>query len=326
MTVVTTIRRSLLGIAFLSALFVVVVQCRAQDRKNLESPVYRVSREDATEQRVALVDPNQSSENNSNPVPFPKTPERVPGEMQTTSTNHPLDEALGYAKTARDHIRAEISDYTCMLVKQESIDEKLLPREFIEVKVRNRKVENGEITVPFSVYLKFHKPSSFKGREVVYVEGQNNGKIRAHEGGFKGKMLPSVWLKPDGVLAMKGNRYPITELGLENLCVRLLERAPLMIDRNTCEVKMIEGAKLNGRKCTCFQVIHRKKLPGVLAQKIQVFNDDEYKVPVHYAAYDFPREEETDGMVLESYTYLNLQLNVGLIDTDFDSKNPTYNY
>jgi len=30
--------------------------------------------------------------------------------------------------------------------------------------------------------------------------------------------------------------------------------------------------------------------------------------------------------LIEEYTFLNLRVNVGLSDTDFDRKNPTYNF
>ena len=33
--------------------------------------------------------------------------------------------------------------------------------------------------------MKFLKPESAKGREAIWVEGRNNGKIAAHEAGLK---------------------------------------------------------------------------------------------------------------------------------------------
>ena len=46
----------------------------------------------------------------------------------------------------------------------------------------------------------------------------------AHEGGTAGKYLPTVWIKPNGIIAMRGQRYPITEVGIENLVLKLIER------------------------------------------------------------------------------------------------------
>ena len=76
-----------------------------------------------------------------------------------------------------------------MLVKRERIDGTVNPHEYMYVKIRNRKVVNGKIVQPLSVYLNFFKPATIKGREVIYVEGQNDGNIVAHEGGFKGSFF-----------------------------------------------------------------------------------------------------------------------------------------
>ena len=39
---------------------------------------------------------------------------------------------------------------------------------------------------PFSVYMKFLKPRAVAGREVIWVKGQNDNKLIAHEGGLLG--------------------------------------------------------------------------------------------------------------------------------------------
>ena len=52
----------------------------------------------------------------------------------------------------------------------------------MDAKIRNRKIVNGKIEVPLSVYMKFVDPPGVKGREVIWVEGKNNNKLRAHEG------------------------------------------------------------------------------------------------------------------------------------------------
>ena len=135
---------------------------------------------------------------------------------------HPLDRALELAKRGLSDCRSNINDYTALLVKRERIDGTLGSNEFILTKVRNRKVVNGKVTQPLSVYLQFLKPSTIRGREVLFVEGENEGNIVAHEGGFKGKFLPTVNLEPRGSMAMRGQRYPMTEIGIENLMVKLI--------------------------------------------------------------------------------------------------------
>ena len=47
-------------------------------------------------------------------------------------------------------------------------------------------------------------------------------------------------------------------------------------------------------------------------------------MPIRYAAYGFPPKEGEELPVIEEYTYLNLKLNVGLTDADFDHTNKQY--
>ncbi len=111
------------------------------------------------------------------------------------------------------------------MVKRERIGDTLHDYEYMFAKIRNEQTSNGQVVVPFSVYLYFLKPEDMKGREVIFVRGQNDDKMIAHErrDSFKGK-FGSLWLRPDGSMAMQGNRYPITEIGLETLVVRLIEK------------------------------------------------------------------------------------------------------
>jgi hypothetical protein len=249
-----------------------------------------------------------------------------------TAQRHPLDDALDVARKGLRRIRQgepgrpPIRDYTCTMVKRERVDGKLNDYEYMFCKIRNRQVKNGRITVPFSVYLYFLKPTGIKGREVVYVEGRNNNKLCAHEGGAKGRWLPTVWLKPTGKLAMKGQLYPITDSGIDNLVVKLIERGMAERKFPDCDVTFTKNAKINGRVCTMLQVTHPTRRPQYEFHKAQVFIDDELQVPVRYAAYDWPQPGQSQLQVLEEYTYLNMKLNVGLTDRDFDTKNPDYNF
>jgi hypothetical protein len=127
---------------------------------------------------------------------------------------------------------------------------------------------------------------------------------------------------------MKGNLHPITDIGIENLIDKLIERGTRERahgDSSDCEVEFIKGAKLNGRLCTVLEVRHPVKKAHFEFFKAQIFIDDEFQVPIRYAAYHWPTDaNDKTGPVLEEYTYINLKLNVGLTDADFDSENPNY--
>jgi len=241
---------------------------------------------------------------------------------------HPLDPALDIARNGLQNIRTTVNDYTCTLVKRERIDGKLLDYEYMFVKVRNRKVVDGKIVTPFSVYMYFLKPTDVKGREVMYVEGRNEEKMVAHEGGTAGKYLPTVWIKPTGIIAMRNQRYPITDVGIENLVVKLIERGEVdkAAGRREHEVTFHEDAKVNGRTCTLLQIKNAQKSENLDFHMAQIFIDKELNVPIRYVAYDFPAKEGDPLPVIEEYTYLNLKLNVGLTDKDFDHTNAEYNF
>ena len=240
---------------------------------------------------------------------------------------HPLDPALELARQSLGLMHAQVNDYTAVLVKRERINDELGDNEFMFVKVRNRKIEDNKVVVPFSVYLAFLKPAAVKGREVLYIENQNDGKLIAHEGGMK-RMLGTHFLEPNGYLAMAGQKYPLTDIGLENLVVKLIEKGERDKSYGHCQVEFIRdpGIKVSGRTCSILQVTHPEQKPHYEFHMAQVFMDDEWKIPVRYAAYGWPNKAGGEMDVIEEYTYQNIKINVGLTDKDFDVANSDYNF
>ncbi len=246
--------------------------------------------------------------------------------IEPTPPLHPIDRALQIAQEGLEGCRAHINDYTALLVKRELLGDELAEHSFIQTKIRNRKLVNGKLVQPLSVYLKYLKPADVKGREVIYIEGQNNGNLIAHEGGFKGRFLPTVNIPPDGMIAMRGQRYPMTEIGVENLIVQLLDRGQTARKFEDAQCEFRKNARIKDRTCTVFQVTLPTKHPELVFHQVQVFIDDQLKLPIRYIAYDWPRREGEPLQVLEEYNYLNLKINVGLTDEDFNPENPAYNF
>lgn len=266
-------------------------------RESLKEPVFRISK--------ARVEP--------------KTPAIPQGKLviqPAAEGEHPLDPAIRFAKDGLHRLRAGVNDYSCTLVKQERIGNELLPQEYMYAEVRNRKEEGGRITQPFSVYMYFLKPEKIKGREVLYVEGQNDGQLMAHEANFL-KIAGVVSLRPDSALAMRGNRYPITEVGLENLIVKLIEKAERDKAHGECNVVFKQGVKINGKGCTLLEVVHPHPRPHFDFNIARIYIDDELNLPVRYEAYTWPTKADGQPELLECYTYLNLKVNVGLEDKNF---------
>jgi hypothetical protein len=225
---------------------------------------------------------------------------------------HPLLPVLRWAEKDLPAIE-KIDDYSATFVRRERIRGKLDHYEYMLIKVRRQ---------PFSIYGHFLGPASVKGQEVIYVAGQNQGRMWAHRPG-----TPVTFsLDPEGLLAMRGHHYPLTEIGLVNLVQRLVEVGKQDLKHDQCEVKYYTGAKVDKRVCTAIEVVHPEPRPEFRFHLARIFVDDQLKVPIRYESYGWPSEAGGRPKLMEEYTYLDLKLNNGLTDRDFSPQNPQYQF
>ncbi len=272
----------------------------------LTQPVYRVAEQPSEPARVAKNTVPAKTEIESPAVGHPQ--------------QHPLEPAVQMAKNAMIAIGNNVQDYSCTLIKRERIGGKLNEREYMYLKVRHE---------PFSVYMYFLGPNRLRGQEVIYVDGQNNGNLLGHGVGIR-KIAGTVPLQPTGAMAMQGQRYPITEIGMKNLITRLLEVAEHDKQFGECEVKFFRNAKITmgkeTRTVTCIQVVHPIPRKNFRFHLARVYVDDELNLPVRYESYDWPRKPGGAPELLEEYTYTDIKMNNGFTDYDFNIENPQYNF
>jgi len=247
--------------------------------------------------------------------PVAASPKPPIGNESVQPNEHPLMPVLRWGQKSLK-IAEQVKDYSATMVKRERIDGKIGDPEYMFIKVRHK---------PLSVYLYFLKPDHLKGQEVLWIKGQNNGKMWGHAQGIR-KVFGTVPLDPTGPIAMKGNRYPITEIGLLNLVRRLIEEGEKDTHYGECEVKYFQGAKINGRLCTCIQVVHPVPRRNFQFHLARIFVDDEYNLPVRFEAYDWPTQKGDQPELIEEYTYVNIKLNQNFTDADFDLRNPAYGF
>jgi hypothetical protein len=238
---------------------------------------------------------------------------------------HPLLPVLNKARECLDRIDNQIADYTCVLVKRERRNGRMSDWEYASVKLRHERTRDGATVVPFSVYMRFTAPDEIAGREVVYVAGRNGGNLIARRGGRRLEYI-TVAIDPRSALALRDNHYPITELGIRNLVERLLEVGEEELRHGEIEVKYFTGAKVHDRTCTVVQVTHPVPRDYFRYHLARIFIDDEVQLPIRYASYDWPDAPGEQPPLIEEYTYLDLKLNVGLKDADFDYRNPAYQF
>ena len=277
-------------------------QLRQESREGLRFPVYRVAQAPAQ-----------------------------PRPAQPVQAEHPLKPMVAKAEELLKKMDADVQDYTATLVKRERIGKVLHDYQYMQVKVRHeRKNARGEVTTPFSVYLNFLAPEDIKGREVIYVKGRNDGKLTAHDGGTgliaAIKSAVTVNLDPTSDMAMEGNKYPITDIGVQNLMTKLIEVASEDMKYGECEVKVFNNTKINGRVCTCMQSVHPNPRDHFRFHIARIYIDDELQLPIRYESYGWPTREGEDPPLLEEYTYLNLKTNNGFTDRDFDPSNRNYKF
>jgi hypothetical protein len=217
------------------------------------------------------------------------------------------------------HSAEKLRDYSALLVSREKIGDQLADRALF-VKIRHE---------PFSVYAYVLAPDSQKGEEAIYVAGKNDGKVLAHSTGLTGWTLGTLSLAPDSQVFMRSQRSPILDIGILNLCRRWVDRARKESKQKACGeylTKTVAGAKLNGRSCTCIEVVHPRRAERFRFYAGRFFIDDQLGVPLHYEAYDWPARPGTSAELLEEYSYLDVLPNQGFTDADFDAQNPKYGF
>ncbi|MEM1225069.1 MAG: DUF1571 domain-containing protein [Planctomycetota bacterium] len=269
----------------------------------------------------------------------PVAPPVVPTALSSTSTESSdgggvrdvtLDDVLSLAREALQHTIENVDDYTAVMSKHEQDQKGVLqpPSEmFVKVATRHRGGQPGQ---PLKVYLKFQSPDSVRGREVIWIEDQNDGKLQVREAGFMGAMMTAS-IDPTGFLAMQGQRYPITEIGLTNLISKLVERGEQARSETGVKVTMADDYVIDGENYTLIQ-LQRSKPNGrdddfSLAE---VVIDLEKQIVIEFRSFGWPAADAPDDQgappLIESYRYRDVKLNVGLRDIDFDVSNPDYTF
>jgi len=201
-----------------------------------------------------------------------------------------------------------VTDYTCTFTKQERIGETLAKTETTFLKFREK---------PFSVYLKWSEPSN--GQEVIFVQGRYDQKAVVHPSGLLGLIFRKVSLDPEGKLAMRHSRRPITFAGLGNMlrlvvgqCKAAQAKGDLVLEYQGVREEVGRPAYVLNR------ILPDGK--GYPCHQLFIFIDQEFLLPVRTEAYLW------DGRLLSDYRYADLNLNPGLTDEDFNPENREYGY
>lgn len=225
---------------------------------------------------------------------------------------HPLVPAIRIAKAAHKKIR-DIGDYQAELTKKEVVGRRALTQK-ARVKIRHK---------PFSVYMYFMEPNH--GREVIYIDGANDGHLLAHDAGIA-SIVGTVKLLPDSSMAMDGNRYPITKIGIENMTEAIIRQWEEETQWGEVDVKYYNNARIGDIACRVVESTHPEPRKQFRFKTTRLWIDKKTNLPIRVEQYGFPRKPKAKPPLVEQYTYLNVRPNLGLTDRDFDKDNPRYSF
>ncbi len=238
-----------------------------------------------------------------------------PAAITRIPSPSPADPFQNMLKRLRASLLAvqQISSYSATLEQQVEVGGTLHEPEFIDLKLRRE---------PFSVYLIWQHDQ----QEVLYVAGQNDGKLLARpKRGIAA--IRGVWrLRPDSSAAMKGARYPVTELGIEKLCEQALRFhqgrnfSPAGIDCTQA------ACVIDGRPATKFTLVF--DAPGnapEYSRSVLMF-DDQSQLLVSLENDRWGEHSEHPHPLLERYVYHAVVPANDMSDDDFSPANPVYGF
>jgi outer membrane lipoprotein-sorting protein len=202
-----------------------------------------------------------------------------------------------------------VESYTAIFHKQQRIAGELLAEENIFLKCSKR---------PFSLYMKW-VTEPYEGSELLYAEGWNEGRIRAHRGGILSFIVRN--LDPNDPGLMEKDLRPVTSTGIGYLLETVARNMRKAIKAGGLAFSERGKEITYGRNTQILEVVFpvgdAKDYDGA---RFVINQDVESKIPLRIRVYD------RDGQLVENYGYENLNLDAQLSDSDFDPKNPEYDF
>ncbi len=246
----------------------------------------------------------------------------LPGQSASANpaAQHPLTAVISYARKEQKFLGETVRDFRCRLVKRERINGLLQEMHFIDMEVREGVYQDGRIVQPLSIYLHFLAPKNVVDRNVIYVEGRNDGKLLIRNGGKHFEYVVAQ-IDPNSDAARDETLVPLTDIGFDRLLSRMIEvlERHRQVDPTGSNTKAerIAGAKINNRPCTVIRIAHPQRMAGLEFHIANVFVDDALHAPVRVDYSSWPKISGNPAPLIAEYTYTDLQLNVGLPDETF---------
>jgi hypothetical protein len=226
---------------------------------------------------------------------------------------HPLVPAIQLVQQSYQVLQ-QVSDYEATLIKQELVNGRML----------NQRMQMRIREAPFSVYLLYEEPN--QGREILFVQGQNNNQLIAHEGTGLSSLVGTIPLAIDSPQVMAENRHVVTDLGMRRMLELVLNQWQIESRYGEIDVRFYPNAKMGNADCEVIETIHPKPRKQFLYHMTRLFLEKNSRLPIRIENYGWPAQAGQQAQLLEEYTYVNVRTNTGMTAADFDRRNPKYSF
>lgn len=234
---------------------------------------------------------------------------RMPGAEPLTG-RWALESSLSLLELGRERLQ-KMSGYSVTFARQERIDGELLDPQTIKLKVRHE---------PFSLYMKWTEGD--KGRQLIYVHGQNEGQVLIQPGGFVGRATGALPFAPDHPKILAESRYPATMAGF-------LAMTDTIAQHHRDDLKLTQGvlSEIRGdqsfeeRPCYLTTLCYENETINPIYRKSMIYIDKELSIPVCVRNYTWIKGqkvvEDNEESLIESYSFTGMEAAVQLSDNDF---------
>lgn len=239
---------------------------------------------------------------------------------QAEANETSLDKALELLHVAANRL-ATVRDYRCQYLRKELIDGEW-KKNHVLLRIRHQ---------PFSVYMEWVSDEATKrGRKVAYHEQMGDKMlVRVPLLGIVRQMDLQTSVR------MKESKYTVAQAGIKNLVERLSERwereKQLGLTRVQCqdvELEVVVGTQTFRQPCVCITTLHPSQHREVFQREGFMFHRTSVYfakdgpaagLPVQLKGYDWPADgSDGEGPLVEESAYVQIELNVGLTDRDFE--------
>jgi uncharacterized protein DUF1571 len=204
---------------------------------------------------------------------------------------------------------ASVDGYTTLFARQERIGDRLRPREEALLKFQR----------PGRLYLRWISGAP-KGREILYLPGENDGKLLVHEPGVVSGRF-TLLLAPDSARVLAESRHPVTDIGIGKVVERVVAEVTRGLRKRELRLSDAGESAGSGRRVRRVEIVPLAFATGeYYAHRTIVEIDLRSGLPVALTALD-----AADRLVAW-YGYDQVQLDAELRPLDFDPDNPEYRF